>query len=98
MKQWLLAGVLALATFAGAAADDYPTKPITVIVPFPAGGPTDSFARSLAAEVAKRLGQMIVIDNRSGAGNTLGSREAVGFLFPTTVDAHEAPAAPEEAA
>jgi tripartite-type tricarboxylate transporter receptor subunit TctC len=70
-----LAGALALATGAARAAD-WPEKSITWIVPFPAGGPTDTFARPLATEVAKRLGQTIVIDNRSGAGGTVGAAVA----------------------
>jgi tripartite-type tricarboxylate transporter receptor subunit TctC len=57
--------------FGVAAADDYPTKPIRLIVPFPAGGSTDSAARLIAARLSTRLGQQMVIDNRPGAGTTL---------------------------
>jgi tripartite-type tricarboxylate transporter receptor subunit TctC len=51
----------------------WPTKPVTLIVPFPAGGGTDAFARPLAAQFAKVAGQSLVIDNRGGAGGTLGA-------------------------
>lgn len=60
----------------GVRAADWPEKTITWVVPFPAGGPSDGFARPLAAEVGKRLGQTIVIDNRSGAGGTVGAAVA----------------------
>ena len=54
-------------------ADTWPSKPITIIVPFPAGGGTDAFARPLSAQLTKNLGKQIVIDNRGGAGGTLGA-------------------------
>jgi tripartite-type tricarboxylate transporter receptor subunit TctC len=56
-----------------AGAAGWPERTITWVVPFPAGGPTDTFARPLAAEVGRRLGQTVVIDNRSGAGGTVGA-------------------------
>jgi tripartite-type tricarboxylate transporter receptor subunit TctC len=52
---------------------NWPTKPVTVIVPFPAGGGTDAFARPLAAQFAKLTGKQLVIDNRGGAGGTVGA-------------------------
>jgi tripartite-type tricarboxylate transporter receptor subunit TctC len=51
----------------------WPTKPVTLIVPFPAGGGTDAFARPLSAQFAKLTGRQMVIDNRGGAGGTLGA-------------------------
>lgn len=51
----------------------WPTKPVTVIVPFPAGGGTDAFARPLSAQFAKITGKTLIIDNRGGAGGTLGA-------------------------
>jgi len=54
-------------------ADSWPSKPITIIVPFPAGGGTDAFARPLSAQLTKNLGKQIIIDNRGGAGGTVGA-------------------------
>nr|WP_314257574.1 tripartite tricarboxylate transporter substrate-binding protein [uncultured Devosia sp.] len=60
--------------FAGSAfAQDYPTKPITVVVPFSAGGPTDTVARLVAEVMSQDLGQQVVIQNVGGAGGTLGA-------------------------
>jgi tripartite-type tricarboxylate transporter receptor subunit TctC len=74
----------ALACFAGlplaltraAHADDYPTRPIRVIIPFGAGGPTDVFTRVLAEELRKSLGQPLVSENRPGAGTVIGTEVA----------------------
>jgi tripartite-type tricarboxylate transporter receptor subunit TctC len=52
---------------------NWPSKPVTLIVPFPAGGGTDAFARPLSAALTKHLGQQILIDNKGGAGGTLGA-------------------------
>lgn len=59
-----------------ALAQDYPTRPITMIVPFPAGGPTDTIARVTAQSMAKPLGQQVIVENVSGAGGTLGTGRA----------------------
>ena len=59
-----------------AQASGWPTKPVTMVVPFPAGGGTDAFARPLAAQFSKLTGQTLVIDNRGGAGGTLGASVA----------------------
>lgn len=82
-RQWKLAGracalaasvVAASGVLATAAiADTWPSKPVTVIVPFPAGGGTDAFARPLTAQLSKQLGKQFVIDNRGGAGGTVGA-------------------------
>lgn len=77
---WL--GALALATLvqlapvAPAQAQNWPQKPVTLIVPFPAGGGTDTFARPLAAQLEQQLGQRFLIDNRGGAGGTVGASAA----------------------
>jgi len=56
-----------------AAAQTWPTRPVTMVVPFPAGGSTDAIARSVAQELTEKLGKQIVIDNRGGAGGNLGA-------------------------
>jgi tripartite-type tricarboxylate transporter receptor subunit TctC len=62
----------ALAPFGSAMAQAYPNRPITMIVPWPAGGSTDRHLRALAEIASKHLGQTIVIENKPGAGGTLG--------------------------
>ena len=69
----LAAAGLAVASTAGHAQSTWPSKPVTLIVPFPAGGGTDAFARPLSAQFAKLTGKQMVIDNRGGAGGTLGA-------------------------
>jgi tripartite-type tricarboxylate transporter receptor subunit TctC len=54
-------------------AQSYPTKPVRMIVPFPAGGATDLFARVLSLKLGEKLGQSVVVENRPGAGGTIGS-------------------------
>ena len=66
------AGALAL-PLAGRTQTTWPTKPVNLVVPFPAGGGTDTFARPLSAQFAKQTGKTMVIDNRGGAGGTLGA-------------------------
>jgi tripartite-type tricarboxylate transporter receptor subunit TctC len=66
------AGALAL-PLAGRTQSTWPTKPVNLVVPFPAGGGTDAFARPLSAQFAKQTGKTMVIDNRGGAGGTLGA-------------------------
>ena len=61
-----------------AEAADYPTRPITLIVPYPAGGGNDVIARLVAAKMSASLGQPIVIENRGGAGSTIGTRDEIG--------------------
>jgi tripartite-type tricarboxylate transporter receptor subunit TctC len=68
--------VAAMAGMLGAAVADYPTRPIMLIVPYPAGGGNDVIARLVAAKMSETLGQPIVIENRGGAGSTIGTRDA----------------------
>jgi tripartite-type tricarboxylate transporter receptor subunit TctC len=75
MRRAALAAALLL--WAGAvSAQDYPTRPIRIIVPTPAGGPVDVMARVLANALPPVLGQNVFIENKPGAGNTIGSRAA----------------------
>jgi tripartite-type tricarboxylate transporter receptor subunit TctC len=71
MKTTLIATLL-LAT-AGAALAEYPEKPVTIVVPFAAGGPTDKVARDLGDVLRKQLNQPVIIENVGGAGGTLGA-------------------------
>lgn len=81
MKRRNLLAAVAAATLAGApvgamAQANYPTKPITVIVPFAAGGPTDALARVLTARMGEALGQTMIVENVGGAGGTIGVSKA----------------------
>ena len=69
----LACGAAALATAPALAQSSYPAKPITVIVSYPPGGDTDAIARLFADKLGKRLNQTVLIDNRPGAGGTIGN-------------------------
>lgn len=73
----LTVAALGLACLTGAAASSaasaYPARPITLVVPFPPGGPTDSSARLFGKVMGERLGQAVIIENRAGAGGTVGT-------------------------
>jgi tripartite-type tricarboxylate transporter receptor subunit TctC len=81
MRNWIatVAMIVAFGAVIGvlnrAAAADYPARPITLIVPYPAGGGNDVIARLVAAKMSETLGQPIVIENRGGAGSTIGTRD-----------------------
>ena len=73
------AAVLGLAAFAQpASAQPYPSKPIRLVVPFPAGGGTDFFARTVGAKMSETLGQPIVVDNRPGGSTIIGAENVKG--------------------
>src|SRR5262245_918955 len=68
--------ILAMLAVAPAAAQDYPARPVTIVVPFAAGGGTDIVARLLAQKLEQRLGKSFVLDNKPGAGSTIGATAA----------------------
>ncbi|MDE2380555.1 tripartite tricarboxylate transporter substrate binding protein BugD [Bradyrhizobium sp.] len=69
--------VTTIAFAAGARADDFPTRPVTIIVPFAAGGPSDAMARILAERMKVTLGQAVLVENVTGAGGSIGVGRAV---------------------
>ena len=71
--QSLLTGLLCLVLAGLAHADTYPSKVITLVVPFSAGGPTDTVARLIAQPMGKTLGQTVIIENIGGAGGTIAA-------------------------
>jgi tripartite-type tricarboxylate transporter receptor subunit TctC len=73
MKTCVLALAIALAAIANAFAQGYPSRPITLVVPYPAGGPSDTLARVVAEPLRGLLGQPVVIENVSGAGGSIGT-------------------------
>ena len=83
-KQLLIAAVATFGYMAAAPAEVYPSHPITLIVPFAAGGPTDMLARSIADRMRVTLGQRLIIENVTGAGGSLG----VGRVARATPDGY----------
>ena len=78
MRSWpttaIALGLMAGLGLGGASAQDYPTGTITIVVPFSAGGPTDTVTRLIAEPMSRTLGQQIIVENVTGAGGTLGAR------------------------
>ena len=77
MIRRLITGALAIAFAATASAQQFPTKPVTLIVPWAAGGTTDITMRALAEATAKHLGQPVIVENKPGAGGILGAAAMV---------------------
>ncbi|WNC94486.1 tripartite tricarboxylate transporter substrate binding protein [Paraburkholderia sp. FT54] len=73
MGQVLTLGALALTSIASFAADDYPSRPVTIIVPFAAGGSADVYARIVAQQLSAQLKQSFIVDDRPGAGAIIGT-------------------------
>ncbi|MCB2006385.1 MAG: tripartite tricarboxylate transporter substrate binding protein, partial [Rhodoferax sp.] len=67
-----LAAGLAIAPLL-ALAQDFPQRPLTLVVPYPAGGATDTLARILSKSMAAKLGQPVIVENKAGAGTTIGA-------------------------
>ena len=67
------AAAMALGAFGSRAQSGWPAKPVTMVVPFPAGGGTDAFARPMSAQFSKLSGQQLIIDNKGGGGGTVGA-------------------------
>jgi tripartite-type tricarboxylate transporter receptor subunit TctC len=96
MKKWLSGALVCLSgvSIAGLAqAQSWPTKPIKLIVPYPPGGGTDVIARIVQEPLAKELGQQVIIDNRGGAGGSIGSALAAqspsdGYTILFTLSSH----------
>ncbi len=78
LRPLLISALLAAAAALPGAAlgQTYPSKPIRLIIPFPSGGATDIIGRTLAQKLSAQLGQNVIVDNKPGAGGTLGSAEA----------------------
>jgi tripartite-type tricarboxylate transporter receptor subunit TctC len=75
MSMWKLVAIavaVVAACTAGAFADNYPSRVVTIVVPYPAGGPTDTIARILAERMQSALGQSVIIENITGAGGSIG--------------------------
>jgi tripartite-type tricarboxylate transporter receptor subunit TctC len=81
MRRAVFAALISLCA-ASAVAQTYPNRPVRIIVPTPAGGPVDVMARLVANALPAALGQSVVVENKPGAGNTLGSRLAAA---PTAI-------------
>jgi tripartite-type tricarboxylate transporter receptor subunit TctC len=73
VKRPLLASIALFCAAFTAGAQTYPAKPIKLVVPFPAGGATDILGRAVAQKMGEKLGQSVVVENRPGAGGTIGS-------------------------
>src|ERR1700758_5725049 len=65
--------IAALASTAARARDDYPSRPVQMIIPFAAGGPTDIVGRVMGAKMSELLGQQFVVENKTGAGGNIGA-------------------------
>src|SRR3954463_13100036 len=74
MKTLVLLFAVAVAASPAATAQDYPTKPITLVVPYAAGGGNDAMARTVADKMSRTLGQQVVVENRAGAGGPIATR------------------------
>jgi tripartite-type tricarboxylate transporter receptor subunit TctC len=86
IQQAAAASALGAGTLARAQSGAWPNRPVTFVVPFPSGGGTDAFARPLSAQLTRALGKQVIVDNRGGAGGTVGAAIAAraapdGYTF-----------------
>ena len=94
LKQWMRAGLCAAALIGAAAyADSYPVKPVSMTVPYPAGGATDVVARAVAEQLTQLWKQPVVVENKSGAGTTIAAAAVArapgdGYTLYMTTSAH----------
>src|SRR5258706_12036300 len=92
ITQFLAAALCALAAVS-ASAQDWPSKPVRFIVPFPPGGSVDPLARLLGAKLGDALKQQFIVENRAGAGGSMGTAAAAkappdGYTFLVVFDSH----------
>lgn len=94
IKQWMRASLCAMALMSSAAhAEAYPTKPVNLIVPYPAGGATDVVARAVAQRLTQAWSQPVVVENKGGAGTTIAAAAVArapgdGYTLYMTTSAH----------
>ncbi|HWG68118.1 MAG TPA: tripartite tricarboxylate transporter substrate-binding protein, partial [Steroidobacteraceae bacterium] len=80
-SRWMFAAALLLTLTPLALAADYPDRPVRLIIPFPPGGSNDVVGRLVAQQLTAKLGQQVYVDNRGGAGGTIGT-EACAAAAP----------------
>jgi tripartite-type tricarboxylate transporter receptor subunit TctC len=73
LSRWIMTAALLLALSSVACADDYPNRPVRLIIPFPPGGSNDVVGRMVAQQLSVKLGQQVYVDNRGGAGGSIGT-------------------------
>lgn len=76
MKKWFIGLLVICASVAASAQVAFPSRPLTIVVGFAAGAPLDTLARMMAEGMSKDLGQQIIVENRPGAGGTIGATVA----------------------
>ena len=83
-RRGIVAGLATFPALGAAAQQPFPSKPLILVVPFPAGGPADTFGRPLAQGMSQRLGQSVVVENKSGAAGVTG----IDFVAKAATDPH----------
>ena len=89
-RQWVAALLLMVAGIHGARADDYPSRTVTMIVPFPAGGRTDVIGRVVAQHLSKQLGKSVAVVNKPGA-SSVRARMSNNAVEPSVTSTFSAP-------